>query len=33
MERMDALSERYRDEFVKHDLDNVIVLFGSDRLS
>jgi hypothetical protein len=33
MDRLDALSSRYRDEFVKHDLDNVIVLFGSDRLS
>lgn len=33
MDRMDLLAERYRDEFVKHDLDNVIVLFGSDRLS
>jgi hypothetical protein len=33
MDRVDALSVRYRDEFVKHDLDNVIVLFGSDRLS
>lgn len=33
MDRVDALSARYRDEFVKHDLDNVIVLFGSDRLS
>ncbi|MDR0353572.1 MAG: hypothetical protein LBI02_09600 [Opitutaceae bacterium] len=33
MDRMDALSARYRDEFVKHELDNVIVLFGSDRLS
>ncbi|MDR2674385.1 MAG: hypothetical protein LBC18_05825 [Opitutaceae bacterium] len=33
MDRVDELSARYRDEFMKHDLDNVIVLFGSDRLS
>jgi hypothetical protein len=30
---VDELSMHYRDEFLKHDLDNVIVLLGSDRLS
>lgn len=32
-ERTEFLEERYRDEFVKNDLANVIVLFGTDRLS
>jgi hypothetical protein len=27
------LEERYRDEFVKNDLKNIFVMFGSDRLS
>jgi len=31
--RLAQLAERYRDEFVRNDLENVIVLFGADRLS
>jgi hypothetical protein len=29
----ECLEERYRDEFVQNDLNNVFVMFGSDRLS
>jgi hypothetical protein len=32
-ERLTQLEDRYRDEFVRNDLENVIVLFGADRLS
>ena len=31
--RLDQLEDRYRDEFVRNDLENIIVLFGADRLS
>lgn len=31
--RLEALEERYWAEFEKHGLDNLLVLFGSDRLS
>ena len=31
--RLEQLEDRYRDEFVRNDLENIIVLFGADRLS
>jgi hypothetical protein len=31
--RLDALEERYWGEFEKHGLDNLMVLFGTERLS
>ena len=31
--RISQLEDRYREEFVRNDLDNVIVLFGADKLS
>ena len=33
LERQEKLEKRYRAEFVKSDLSNVFVMFGSDRLS
>ena len=32
-QRLSQLEDRYREEFVRNDLENVIVLFGADRLS
>jgi len=32
-ERQTQLEDRYREEFVRNDLENVIVLFGADKLS
>jgi len=31
--RIQQLEEKYRDEFVRNDLENLIIFFGADRLS